>query len=209
VSIQGTLGPLVQGPSSSRIARAGIAAVFVAAFAIGALGIFAIVGAVGTAVGVTRVPLEWRVGLAGLALLPLAAVDLRAMAKATYCPIGWRRQTPRVLMRRYPMMVAASVWGLDTGLVVTTFRVAAVSWGALLLAALDLAPRWAGLGYGLGFTLPFLLLLARPGLGRAARAVGPADPGLEALLRKRSVIQSLSAAVLLATAGLLLGRLVA
>lgn len=176
---------------------------FAAAFLAGAVAIFAAAEALGAAFGAARLPLQWRIGLAGALLLPLAAVDLLAIAKSTYCPIGWRRQTLRILMRRHPMPVVASVWGFDTGLVVTTFRVAAVSWGALLLAALGLSPQWTGLGYGFGFTLPFLILASRPVLGSARRDSAPADPGLESMLGKRAAIQALSA-VLLATSGAIL-----
>jgi hypothetical protein len=176
---------------------------FAAAFVAGAVAIFAAAAAIGSAFGTARLPLQWRIGLAGALLLPLAAVDLLAIAKSTYCPIGWRRQTPRILMRRHPMPVVASVWGFDTGLVVTTFRVAAASWGALILATLGLSPRWSGLGYALAFTLPFLMLVSRPALGSAGGGTAPADPGLEWMLRKRAAIQALSA-VLLGTSGAIL-----
>lgn len=178
---------------------------FAVAFVAGALAIFAAAGAMGAALGSARVPLEWRIGLAGVLLLSLAAVDLLALAKSTYCPIGWRRQTPRCLMRGFPPPLVASVWGLDTGLVVTTFRVAAVSWGALCMAALGLSPQWAGASYGLAFTLPFLALVSRPRLGRASSGRAAADPGLESMLRKRPAIQGLSALLLAASGAMLIG----
>lgn len=186
----------------------GIAGAFTAAFLAGALTIFAIVNAGGAALGFAQLPFQWRIGLAGAGLLSLAAVDLRAIAKSTYCPIGWRRQTPRILMRRYRMIVAATVWGFDTGLIVTTFRVAAVGWGALFLTALGLLPLWTGLGYGLAFALPFLILLMRPRLGRSSTDAAPADPGLESMLRKRAAIQGLSATLLITSAGIMIGSLI-
>jgi len=181
---------------------------FVTAFLMGAIAMFSIVSEAGVALGSTRVPFRVRVSIAALALVLLAAVDLRAIAKSTFCPIGWRRQTPRTLMRRHRLTVVAAAWGFDTGLVVTTFRVAAVSWGALLLAALDLSPRWVGLGYGLGFTAPLLILLLRPRLGRASRELTPTDPGLEAILRLRPLIQGVSAALLISSCVILLGQFV-
>jgi hypothetical protein len=186
-----------------------IAATFAVAFVAGAIAIFAIVDAAGVALGIPNLPFRWRVGLAGAGLLPLAAVDLRAMAKSTYCPIGCRRQTSRILLRRHPLAVVASVWGFDTGLLVTTFRVAAISWGALLLTALGLSPWWAGVGYGFGFTMPFLIFLFRPRLGRSSRQAAPADPGLEAMLRLRAAMQGLSAALLIASGMILAGRFAA
>lgn len=194
----------MQGSSANRSAKIGTVAAFAAAFLAGAVAIFAAADALGAALGAARLPMQWRIGLAGAFLLPLAAIDIRAIAKSTYCPIGWRRQTPRILMRHRPMAVAASIWGFDTGLVVTTFRVAAVSWGALALAVLGLSPQWTGLGYGLGFTLPFLFLVSRSGLGRSASGGAPEDPGLEAMLRKRSAIQASSAGVLAASAAALI-----
>lgn len=182
-------------------------AAFIVAFLAGACAVFALVHAAATALGVGGLSFDARVAVAGAGLLPLAVADLRARRKGTYCPITVRRQTPRALMRGHRMDVVASLWGLDTGLVVTTFRVAAIGWGALLLTALRLSPPWIGLVYGLGFSLPFLFMLFRPQVGRASRAAAPADPGLEALLRLRGLAQDLSAALLVASGGLLLTRL--
>ena len=189
--------------------RIRIAAAFAAAFVMGALGIFAVAYAGATDLGVTKLAFQWRAAFAGASLLPLAAVDLLALRRSTYCPITLRRQTPRVLIRRYRLDVVAFIWGFDTGLVITTFRVAAISWGALLLTALGLSSPWTGVVYGLGFSLPFLVLLFRPQLGRASSAVAPADPALEAMLRKRPLMQTISAGLLVASSVILLGRLLA
>jgi hypothetical protein len=188
--------------------RWGLAAAFSTAFVVAAVAIFAVASIGAHALGVTLLPLHWRLALAGAGLVLLAAADLRALSRSSYCPIGWRRQTPRVLLRRYHMFVVATLWGLDTGLVVTTFRVAAVSWAALYIAALGLAPGWTGLAYGLGFTSPFLVLLFRPNLGVAAKSPTPTDPGLERMLRMRSLAQACSAALLIASGGLLIGTLI-
>jgi hypothetical protein len=209
VSIQGTLGPLVQGSSTGWKTRLKITSAFAAAFLAGSAAAFAVVSIAGAAFGAASLPPTWRMGLAAAGLLSLATVDIAAITKARYCPIGWRRQTPRVLIRRHAIGVVASVWGFDTGLVVTTFRVAAVSWGALLLAALAVSPRWAGLGYGLGFTIPFLAMIVRPRLGRCSAQTAPADPGFEAMLRARAAIQSVSAALLVASSAVLIGTLIA
>lgn len=176
------------------------------AFVVGATAIFTIVAGLGLLTGAASLPAPWRLGLAGMGLLILAVIDVLAIGKSTYCPLGWRRQTPRFLMRRHPAVVVAAVWGFDTGLAITTFRVAAVTWGALLLTGLGLAPWWSGLGYGLGFVLPFSALLWLHPVGRSAGDTA-SDPGLESMLAKRAVVQLLSATLLIAGGGLVMGRL--
>lgn len=174
------------------------------AFLAGGTITFLVAHVVGNALGAARLPPHWRFGIAGGALLLLAAVDLLARAARTYCPLGWRRQTPRALLRRHRLTIAASLWGLDTGLVVTTFRVAAVSWGALCLTTLGLAPRWTGATYAVGFLAPFMVLLFRPALRRASTARTMADPGLESMLRLRGSMQGVSAGLLSAAGAALL-----
>jgi len=180
--------------------RMSVVAAFAAAFLIAALAAFGIVSFAASALGVGELPLQWRIALGGAGMVPLALADLGAMRRSTYCPIGWRRQTPRTLMRGHHMLIVATLWGLDTGLLVTTFRVAAITWAALYLAALGLSPWWVGIAYGVGFLVPFMVLLIRPQLGRAARARTSSDPGLEAMLRMRSRVQGLSALLLTVTA---------
>ena len=200
----------MQGSSIPRWIRARVAATFSVAFVLAALLTFTSADLAARALGMSRLPLAPRIAIAAAGLLALAMLDVRAMRRSTYCPLGWRRQTPRALLRRHSMFVVAGTWGLDTGLVVTTFRVAAVSWGALLLAALGLSSPWAGVAYGLGFTVPFLVLVIRPRLGDAARAGSGSvtgDPGLEPMLRLRPVAQALSAALLVASCGILFGQL--
>lgn len=77
--------------------------------------------------------------------------------------LGWRvfalrRQTPDVLLGRLTPGWAGLVWGLDTGSVVSTYRVSAASWGALALAWSGLMPAWVGAVYGCAFVLPVLVL---------------------------------------------------
>lgn len=170
---------------------------FAAAFVAGGVSIFWLITAAAALLGIPELPWRLRAAIAAAGLLFLAVMDCVAIARSSYCPVSWRRQTPRSLLRRYDTRVVALVWGFDTGLLVTTFRVAAVSWGALVLTALGLSHGWTGIGYGLGFAIPFLFLLFRPQLGRASRGAG--EPGLEAMLRKRPVLQALSATLLCAS----------
>ena len=73
----------------------------------------------------------------------------------------------------------------------------------MLVTTFGLTPVWTGLGYGLGFAVPLLILLWRHPVGAAARADAPVDPGLESLLGKRVYVQACSA-VTLALGGWLL-----
>lgn len=52
-------------------------------------------------------------------------------------------------------------WGLDTGLIWSTFRVSCTSWVLLLAALLNVAPQWSGLVYGVSFGLPLLAAVSR------------------------------------------------
>jgi hypothetical protein len=184
------------------MSRVSVATVFAGSFLLAAMAVFWAVATVGARLGVDRITLESRLALGAALLLSMVMVDLRAMRASTYCPIGWRRQTPRGMLRRHHQLLVATFWGIDTGLVVTTFRVAAVSWGALMLAGLNLSPRWVGAAYALGFLVPFTVLTLRTRLGSAARAGVAMDPGLESMLRLRSFMQGTSAALLAVTAAL-------
>ncbi len=203
MSFEGTLGPFVQGPSRSRRLRLSVAASFAGAFVAAALGVFALAWTAGAALGAADLPLAWRRGLAAAALGAFAALDAAALHRSRYCPLGWRRQTPRRLMYRHGAVTVAAAWGFDAGLVVTTFRVAALTWGALAFAVLGLAPWWAGLGYGLAFAVPLTVLLFTHRAGRVAAAAEPADPGLESLLGRRGQVQ-MASLVLLGAAGVVL-----
>ncbi|MFI6458210.1 hypothetical protein ACIBF6_42515 [Streptosporangium amethystogenes] len=70
-----------------------------------------------------------------------------------------RRQTPREHFARFGPAGGALLWGLDTGLVVTTFRVTSLTWAALGVTLFGLVPWWAGLCYALGFVLPSMAMV--------------------------------------------------
>jgi hypothetical protein len=75
--------------------------------------------------------------------------------------------------------------------------------GAILLVGLGLSDWFTGIGYGLGFALPFLALLWTHRVGRLARTPGPVDPGLKSMLGKRKAMQVLSASLLTAGGAIL------
>ncbi len=167
------------------------------AFIVGSTLMFAGVFQVGRALGVATLPLGYRYGVAAAGLLALAAVDLSAIRRGTFCPLGWRRQTPKSLLRSKRLTLTAAVWGFDTGLAVTTFRVAAVTWGALAFVALNLSPWWTGIGYGVAFVVPLCFQLK---IHRAPSSNGgegrPKSAGMEHLFRQRPLLQLLSAVFL-------------
>src|SRR5262245_55669558 len=106
---------------------------------------FALAHAIGAVLQVSQLPVTSRLGVAGVVLLALAVADVRSIRHKTYCPLSWRRQTPRALMRKYPPRLVALLWGLDTGVAVSTFRVSAATWGALVLAFLGFGTWWMGI----------------------------------------------------------------
>jgi hypothetical protein len=112
-----------------------------------------------------------RLAVAGVVLLACALLDSGKLGFGT--PM-WRRQTPRRLFIMFGPAKGALLWGLDTGLMVTTFRVTSLTWATLALAVLGLLPWWAGVAYAAGFVIPIavlvLLVPARHNPGRAAEA---------------------------------------
>jgi len=125
-------------------------------FSASAITVFGIINLVGVAA------LSWaRQGIAAtvaaiLALCAFALADLGAVGLHT---LTWRRQTPRHLFLRFGPAKGATLWGLDTGLAFTTYRVTSIVWAAMVLDLLGFLPWWAGLGYALGFSIPLFLLV--------------------------------------------------
>jgi hypothetical protein len=183
----------VQG-SSPLSTRIRFATTFAVAFVAAACAVFAITSYLGVAIKVTDVSLVWRRVIGALGLIAFAVFDVVAIRIASYCPISIRRQTPKVAMRRYSPIITAAIWGFDTGLAVTTFRVAAASWGVFVLVFLGLCSWKVGLAYGLAFVVPLLVLLW----------LKPVDwVFMEKLLRQRAMAQCVSA-VLLVVCGLIM-----
>jgi hypothetical protein len=130
-------------------------------------------------------------------------MDVWASNNRAYCPVGLRRQTPRGLKYRHSMMMVASIWGFDTGLAITTFRVAAATWGAILLTVLGFSGWQTGIAYGIAFTIPLTVLMWTHRSGRLANTQTPGDPGLGELLGLSRTWQAKSALLLIAGAVIL------
>jgi hypothetical protein len=160
---------------------------FVAAFTVSSVVVFGLAGAVGlTAARV--LPPTAREAAACVVLAAALLLDAHSLRRKTWCPVTVRRQTPKSILHRYGAPRAAMAWGLDTGLVFTTYRMSSISWALLALALAGVTPWWAGLGYAAGFLVPLTLgcslaplvpgedgtvaiahaLAARPSVARAA-----------------------------------------
>jgi hypothetical protein len=61
-------------------------------------------------------------------------------------------------MTRYRPAVTALLWGLDTGLGFTTYRVSSLTWVAMTSILFGQMPWWSGVMYGLGFVIPLLVV---------------------------------------------------
>jgi hypothetical protein len=101
----------------------------------------------------------WLLGILSVACLVGIIVDVRAM-RTRWLSIGLSRQTPKTLLYLGEhAWITPVVWGFDTGLIWTTYRVSFTSWLLLLMAAIGIAPPWAGTVYGLFLAVPLLTWL--------------------------------------------------
>lgn len=89
------------------------------------------------------------------------AVDTRSLVTGGLA-LGIKRQTAEGLPHRNrgPGWVVPLLWGLDTGLILTTFRVSFASYVMLVLAFLGLLPIWGGAVYGAAFAVPLAVAIA-------------------------------------------------
>ena len=128
-------------------------------FTAAAIALYALLSLVGARMlGLDRLGRQGWLLAAGV-LGALLVVDLvRARRPGRYGP-SWHRQTPKDLEERYGARAAALLWGLDAGLVVTTYRVTSLSWAALAVTALGLVPWWSGVVYAVGFTAPVAAMI--------------------------------------------------
>ena len=103
-----------------------------------------------------------RMALGGSAVLLLVVAEVRTIRRDQMFSFGFSRQAVRhVYFTRGPG-IGALLWGLDTGLVVTTYRVSIASWAAVVLTILHLVPIWVGIIYAAAFSVPLVSLIALP-----------------------------------------------
>ena len=109
-------------------------------------------------------PEEIRLRTFGIAALLLAALDVWRILTGRFGSSGLIRQTPR----RAPVSpsVGVVVWGLDTGLPVTTVRASALPFLGIAAVAVGFGEPWFGLLYAAGFLGAVGWLSVRPtGMG--------------------------------------------
>lgn len=134
-------------------------------FSASALSTTALFHAVGAGIlGGLHLGTDVRLATACVVLLACLLLDSGKLGLAT--PM-WRRQTPQRLFYMFGANKGALLWGLDTGMMVTTYRVNSLSWAVLALSFLGVLPWWSGAGYAAGFVIPsaISILLIRPRTG--------------------------------------------
>src|SRR5262245_7630236 len=129
---------------------------FAVAFAAASFTMFALAGLAGTVTG-NLLPLTAQVAATCAVLAVALAMGGYSLRRKTWCPVTLRRQTPKDILYRLGPRSAALAWGLDTGLVFTTYRMSSISWALLALGLLGVAPWWLGAGYAAGFLIPLSL----------------------------------------------------
>ena len=129
---------------------------FAVAFIMSSFAVFALAGALG-ALTSRALPAAPRLAAVCVVLGAALALDGYSLQRKTWCPVTARRQTPKSIQYQYGMRRATVAWGLDTGLVFTTYRMSSISWALLTLGLLGTTPWWAGLGYAAGFLIPLVV----------------------------------------------------
>ncbi len=162
-----------------------------AGFLVSATLTFAVASFVGLALGVHLLPAKVRLFAALLCCVALVVLDVWALRRRSMCPVTFRRQTPKNLVFRYGDTRGALIWGLDTGLAVTTFRVSAVTWALIGLGLLNVAPWWQGFAYGVGFCLPIAVAILLVPRRRDHQDGTPREPyWISTMLnRRRGIVQ--------------------
>jgi hypothetical protein len=129
---------------------------FAAAFTVSSFTVFSVAGAIGVAAA-RIIPARAQLAAACTVLCAALLLDAYSLRRKTWCPVTMRRQTPKDIHYQHGLRHAAVAWGLDTGLIFTTYRMSSISWALLGLALLGVAPWWTGLGYAAGFLAPLLV----------------------------------------------------
>ena len=129
---------------------------FAAAFATSSFTVFALAGLFGLAAAHVLTS-HARLAIACAVFSVALLLDAYSVRHRTWCPVTMHRETPRNIQLRSGARRTAVAWGVDTGLVFTTYRMTSISWALLALTVTGYAPWWIGIGYAAGFLVPVLL----------------------------------------------------
>lgn len=200
----GPASPLGQGDETRRgfwLAPIGSLA---GGFLLSSAAAFALVLGIGAALGAGLVPQDLRLAAAAVSFLVFCGFEIAALRGRTFCRLGWRRQTGKNLIYQYGAVRGTLLWGLDTGLAVTTFRVSAATWAVFGLCLLQLAPVWVGVAYAAGFAGPLAAAAVLPRWRPPLPDGTEREPNWIALgiARRRWLPQVLNLATMLAVVGL-------
>lgn len=170
-------------------------------FHLSATAVFSLAYLVGQVATADRLSPSFRVSVLAVVWLVLAAADFVVWRRRRTCSIGIARQTPKNLLVRFGIRRGPFLWGLDTGLAVTTFRMVALTWAAFAGLLLGLSPWWAGVVFGSAFSWSLVGTILGP--PRSDITSGPASEPqwvLRVLVKCRHRVQLGSTVALLASA---------
>lgn len=122
---------------------------------------FALAAWIGGALS-SALPLRIRLSILLGTVLVLLVIDLARSRRGLQCSLGLRRQTPRRLGFQ---PIGPLLWGLDTGLPLTTYRATPLPFIGLACVALGFGHPWIGLAYAAGFLGSLVVSCAWPGPG--------------------------------------------
>jgi hypothetical protein len=158
---------LVQGQSLRRHVRMQLE--FGAAFLLTCLVVFALMWLLGDAISRTLTWLD-RGLLVLFVIAPFLVLELVDVGNGrSTCSISRRRQTPKRIAYEHGWRRTAWAWGVDTGSVVSTYRVSAATWAALALTGVGAGFPWLGGVYALAFVGPLLVLTSLAGYSSRIR----------------------------------------
>jgi hypothetical protein len=105
-----------------------------------------------------HIPFEVRVWACAVAAVCGVAIDTRAFVRRTFS-LCIARQTPKSMAhdRNRRWWLTPLLWGVDTGTMMSTYRVSFSSWVVLFSALLVVAPAWSGLLFGACFGIPLIV----------------------------------------------------
>lgn len=163
------------GQGQARTPHLGLLGRFAAGFAGSSFVVLALLSAIGSAVG-TALSSRAQLVVTMVIVLTALSLDAYSLARRTWCPLTLRRQTPQKILYEHGARRAAVAWGLDTGLLFTTYRMSSIGWALFALALIGVVPWWIGIAYAAGFLVPLVL-------GCSVSSIWSGDAGTVVLAR--------------------------